>query len=132
MEQVLLNVAPQLITVGAALLIALATWGIAILKRKVNFEAGTAALDEVDRAVQAVVGNLSQTMVKEMKAAGADRVWTAQEKTHIKTLAVQNVNSLLSTETTKAANKIVTDLGAYVTQKIEEQVLANKKAVSAQ
>jgi hypothetical protein len=126
MEQALINAAPQLITVGAALLIALAGWGIKVLKRKVNFEAGKAALDEVDRAVQAVVGNLSQTTVENLKAAGADGVWTMEEKAHIKTLAIQNVKSLLSTETTKAANKIVTDLGTYVTQKIEEQVLANK------
>ena len=126
MEDALLNVAPQLITVGAALLIALAGWGIKVLKSKVNFEAGKAALDEVDRAVQAVVGNLNQTLVKELKTMSADGVWTADEKAIMKSRACNQVHKLLTTEVTKSAEKIVIDLGDYVDKKIEEQVLAGK------
>jgi len=126
MEQALLNVAPQLITVGAALLIALAGWGIKVLKSKVNFEAGKAALDEVDRAVQAVVGNLSQTTVKAWKAAAEDGKLTLDEKAALKRMAQRDAVNLISAETAKAANKIVTDLGEYVVKKIEAEVLATK------
>jgi len=126
MEQALLDVAPQLITVGAALLIALAGWGIKVLKSKVNFEAGKAALDEVDRAVKTVVGNISQTTAKAWKAAAQDGKLTAEEKASLKRLAQRDAVNLISAETAKAANKIVTDFGGYLAKKIEEQVLANK------
>ena len=130
MQSVLIAIAPQLVTVAGVILLGLASWGIAMLKSKVKFEAGKTALDEVDRAVQAVVGNLNQTLVKELKTMSADGVWTADEKAIMKSRACNQVHKLLTTEVTKSAEKIVIDLGDYVDKKIEEQVLATKKAVS--
>ena len=127
MDTLLTALAPQLATVAGVILLGLASWGIAILKSKIKFEAGSLALDEVDRVVQTVVGNINQTVVGELKAMSADGLWTDEEKAKAKRVALNEVHTLLSTEVTASANKIVTDLGDYVAKKIEEQVLAAKK-----
>jgi len=68
MDAIIASAAPQLVTIAGAILLGLASWGIAVLRSKCKLEAGKAALDEVDQVVKAVVGNLTQTTVKNMKA----------------------------------------------------------------
>jgi len=126
MDSILVAIAPQLATVAGVILLGLATWGIALLKSKVKFDVGKTALDEVDRAIKAVVGNLNQTVVGELKAMSADGKWTEAEKAKVKRVAINEVHTLLSTEVTASAEKIMTDLAGYITREIEKQVLASK------
>ena len=126
MNQILTELVPQLIPLLGAIFIALASWAVAVLRNKIKMEAGKAALDEVDRAVKAVVGDLSQTMANDWKAAAADGHLSAEEKASLKSMAMEKTRKLISTEVTKASSKIVDDLGDYISKKIEEQVLAAK------
>ncbi len=127
MEAILIGIAPQIIPIVGALLVGLASWGIAILKKKVKMEAGKVALDQVDQIVGTVVGNLSQTTVKKLKAATKDGHLTSQEKQDIKRSAVNLARHLIADGVSKAASGAVDDLTDYIHQKVEEKVLATKK-----
>jgi len=127
MEAILIALAPQIVPVVGALVIGLATWGIAILKKKVKMEAGKVALDQVDQIVGTVVGNLTQTTVKAMKAATKNGRLTAENKRELKAFAVNQAKELISTEVSKAASGAVDSLTNYINQKVEEKVLAAKK-----
>lgn len=127
MEAILVAIAPQLVPVIGALLIGLASWGIAILKKKVKIEAGKAALDQVDQIVGTVVGNLTQTTVKTLKAATKNGRLTADKKRELKDFAVKQAKYLISTAVSRAASGAVNDLTGYIKQKVEEKVLATKK-----
>lgn len=127
MEAILIALAPQIIPVVGALIIGLATWGIAILKKKVKMEAGKVALDQVDQIVGTVVGNLAQTTVKTLKAATKNGRLTADKKRELKDFAVNQAKYLISTTVSKAASGAVDNLTNYINQKIEEKVLAGKK-----
>jgi hypothetical protein len=127
MESILLAIAPQVIPVVGALVLGLASWGIAILKKKVKMETGKVALDQVDQIVGTVVGSLSQTAVKGLKAAAKDGHLTSGEKRNLKMKAVVQVKHLIATEVSKAASGAVDDLSSYISQKVEEKVLGAKK-----
>lgn len=127
MEAILLALAPQVVPVVGALIIGLATWGIAILKKKVKLEAGKVALDQVDQIVGTVVGSLAQTTVKNLKAATKKGELTKDKRREMKDFAVSQAKYLISTEVSKAAAGAVDDLTNYINQKVEEKVLAAKK-----
>ena len=122
MDAILTELAPQLITLAGLILIGLASWSIVILKTKVKIEAGKAALDQVNQIITAVVGNLSQTVVDELKEAAADGKLTKAEQARLKQKAIEDARNLLSKELTKAAQKAVSNLDTYISKKIEEQV----------
>lgn len=127
MEAILIGIAPQIIPIVGALLVGLASWGIAILKKKVKMEAGKVALDQVDQIVGTVVGNLTQTTVKQLKAATKDGRLSDQEKRNMKRSAVNLAKHLIADGVSKAASGAVDDLTDYINQKVEEKVLAAKK-----
>jgi len=127
MEAILLALAPQIVPVVGALLVGLATWGIAILKKKVKLEAGKVALDQVDQIVGTVVGNLAQTTVKKMKAATKSGRLTKEKQYELRNFAISQAKELISTEVSKAASGAVDNLANYINQKVEEKVLATKK-----
>ena len=110
-----------------ALLVGLATWGIAILKKKVNLEAGKVALDQVDQIVGTVVGNLTQTTVKKLRAATKNGRLTKEKQYELRNFAISQAKELISTEVSKAASGAVDNLTNYINQKVEEKVLAAKK-----
>ncbi len=126
METLLITLAPQLISLAGLVLAGLASWGIAILKQKVKIEAGKSALDQIDNIVGAVVGNLSQTAARGMKAAASDGHLSEAEKTKLKYQAVKETRRLISKEVEKAAGKAVASIDTYVARKIEERVLTAK------
>jgi len=126
MEAIIIALAPQLLTLLGAVFAGLGSWGIAILKSKVKIEAGKVALEQVDRVVGAVVGNLTQGVGAQIKEATVDGKLTSADKIRLKDAAVSNVKELLSKEVTKAASSAIDDLESYVSQKIEDTVRANK------
>lgn len=126
METLLITFAPQLISMAGLVLAGLASWGIAILKQKVNVEAGKSALDQIDNIVGTVVADLSQTTARDMKAAAKDGHLSKAEKDDLKRMALRETKILVSREVEKAAGKAVHSIDAYVTRKIEERVLASK------
>lgn len=127
MESILLNIAPELITLAGTILIALAGWGIALLRTKVKLEAGKTALDQIDQIVGTVVGNLAQTSVKALRAASEDGHLSKTDKRQLQIKAFNNAKILISKEIEKAAVKAITCLDVYVNKKIEERVLVLKK-----
>ncbi len=127
MEAILISIASQLVPIIGALLVGLASWGIAILKKKVKIEAGKAALDQVDQIVGTVVGSLAQTTAKGLRAAAEDGHLTSQEKQNLKTDAVLQTKFLISDQVSKAASASIDDLTTYIHQKVEEKVLAAKQ-----
>ena len=127
MEVFLVQLGGQLLPVIGALLVGLATWGISILKKKTDSEIAKNALGSVDQIVGAVVGRISQTTADVLKASAADGKLTEAQKAELKKIALTQINGLLTTEVSAAAAKSVTDLDAYIRQKIEQQVLAQKK-----
>jgi len=90
-------------------------------------EAGKVALDQVDQIVGTVVGNLTQTTVKTLKAATKNGRLTKEKKHELKDFAVNQAKELISTEVSKAASGAVDSLTNYINQKVEEKVLAAKK-----
>lgn len=126
MEAILIALAPQIIPVVGALLVGLASWGIAILKKKVKMEAGKVALDQVDQIIGTVVGNLAQTTAKGLRAAAKDGKLTSGEKKELKDFAVKHAKYLISDQVSKAASASIDDLTAYINHKVEEKVLATK------
>ncbi len=126
METLLIAAAPELITLLGVILTGLATWGIALLKQRVKAEVALTALDTVDSIISAIVGNLSQTSAKQMKAASEDGHLSKEEKTKLKRFARDEANRLISAEVVKAASSAVKSLDAYISKKIEERVGASK------
>lgn len=127
METILITIAPELITLAGTILVALATWGIALLKQKVKIETAKSALDQIDQIVGVVVGNLSQTSAKDFRKASEDGHLSKTDKTRLKIKAFNNARVLISQEIEKAAVKSITNLDIYLNKKIEERVLAGKK-----
>ncbi len=127
MEAFLIQLGAQLLPAVGIILVALATWGVAILKKKTNSEIAKNALGSVDQIIAAVVGRISQTTADVLKVSAANGKLTDAQKMELKKIAVTQINGLLTTEVAAAAAKTVTDLQAYISQKIEEQVLAQKK-----
>ncbi len=126
MESILLAIGPELISLVGVALVALASWGIALLKQKVKIEAAKSALDQIDQIVGVVVGNLSQTSVKDLKIVSKDGHLTKVEKDRLKIRAFNTAKLLISQEIKKAASKGITSLEVYLTKKIEERVLTIK------
>lgn len=129
MEEVLLKLGVELIPVFALVITGLATWGIAILKSKVDSEAGKQALDEIDQIVGTVVGKLAQTTARDLKKASKDGHLSKDEMVALKAEAVNKVRSLMSKQITKSSKKAINDLHLYIHDKIEEKVLAVKNQV---
>ena len=127
MESILLAIAPELISLVGVALVALASWGIALLKQKVKIEAAKSALDQIDQIVGVVVGNLSQTSVKDLKIVSKDGHLTKVEKDRLKIRAFNNAKLLISEAIKKAASIGITSLDVYINKKIEERVLWLKK-----
>lgn len=123
MEAFLISIAPELISLLGVALAGLATWAISLLRQKVKAEVAINALDAVDSIVAAVVGNLSQTAVKEMRAASKDGHLSKEEKTKLKRFARDEAMRLISKEVAKAASNAVDSLDSYLSKRIEEQVL---------
>ncbi|MCK5601649.1 hypothetical protein KAR91_07270 [Candidatus Pacearchaeota archaeon] len=126
MESFLIAIAPELITLAGTILVALAGWGIALLRQKVKIEAGKKALDTIDSIISAVVGNLSQTVAKGIKAKSKDGHLPKSERATLKLKAMNEARILISKEIAKAASKAVSNVNEYVAKKIEDQVLASK------
>jgi len=124
MEAILIRLTPELIILAGLILILLAGWAIALLKRKVRLEAGLTALDTIDSIISAVVGNLTQTVAEGMKAK--DGHLLKADKAKLKRKAIEEVTILISLEMTKAAQKAVNSIDSYISKRIEERVLAGK------
>lgn len=125
--EILLAIAPELIALAGTILIALATWGIALLRTKVKIEAGKSALDQIDQIVGTVVADLAQTSAKALRKASTDGHLSKTDKNQLKIKAYNNARFLISQEIKKAAIKSITCLDIYVNKKIQERVLALKK-----
>jgi len=126
MESFLIARAPELVTLAGTIVIALAGWGIALLRQKVKIEVGKKALDIIDSIIRAVVGNLTQTVANDIKAASKDGHLPKAERATLKLKAMNEARVLISKEITKAASKAVSNVNEYMTKKIEDQVLASK------
>ena len=126
MEAFLIAIAPELISLAGVVLLALASWGIALLRQKVKIEAGKKALDIIDSIISAVVGNLSQTVAKDIKANSKDGHLPKAKRAELKLRAMQEVKILISKEVAKAASKAVDSINEYVAKRIEDQVIINK------
>lgn len=127
METILAALAPQLIELIGIALAGLATWGIALLKKKTNADVAQTALDHVDRVTSTVVDGLTQTVAQSMKEAAADGKLSAEEISGLKDNAIQQTKALLSNSVMTTAAAVVGDLNAYIAAKIEARVLAQKK-----
>lgn len=127
METFLIALTTQTLPLLAPVLVALAAWGVAILKKKTDSDLARNALEQVDQVVGTVVGKISQTVVQDLKAAAKDGKLTDREKSEMKRRAILGTNDLLTEAVTTAAGRAVSDLQGYIGQKIEEQVLAQKK-----
>lgn len=127
MDEVISAAASQFIPIIGAALAGLVTWGLAILKKKTNADIAKTALEQVDMVVTTVVGGLSQTVVEALKSTSENGKLTDEEKAKVKQQAVENIKFLLSESVSAAAAKTIGDLNAYITQKIEDQVLRLKK-----
>lgn len=126
MEAFLIAIAPELISLLGVAVVSLAGWGIALLRKKVKIEAGKKALDIIDSIISAVVGNLTQTVAKDIKAASKDGHLPKSKRTELRVKAMDQVTFLISKEVAKAASKAVKSIDNYVNKKIEDQVLAGK------
>ncbi len=133
MESILLNIAPELIILAGTILIALAGWGIMLLRKKVNAEmpehtlsAANSALDLVDHAIDAIVGNLSQTVAKQIKAASKDGHLPKAKRAELKLKAMNEAKALILTEVKNIAQTGIASLDEYVSKGIEARVIANK------
>lgn len=127
MEALLVALAPQLMELIGIALAGLATWGIALLKKKTTADVAQSALDHVDRVTSTVVDSLTQTVAAELKKAAADGKLTAEEIGSLKDNAINQTRSLLSDSVMSAATSVVGDLNSYIATKIEAQVLVQKK-----
>ncbi len=123
MESLLISALTPLI---GMILTSLVSWGISILKSKTKADIAKTSLDQVDQVVGTVVGGLAQTMAGPMKDAAADGKLSDQEKKVLKATAEANTKALLTDAVITAAQNSLADLDAYINQKIEEQVLAQK------
>ena len=126
MESLLIAIAPELIALLGVVISGLATWGIMLLKHKVRIEAGINALDTVDVIIDAVVGNLAQTVAKKVREATKDGHLPKAKRAELKVKAMTEAKALLSAEVRKAAQKAVSNLNEYVSKKIEDSVRASK------
>ena len=133
MESILLAIAPELIALLGAVMAGLATWGIMLLRKKVNAEmpehtlsAANSALDLVDHAIDAIVGNLSQTVAKQIKAASKDGHLPKAKRVELKLKAMNEAKALILTEVRNIAQTGIASLDEYVAKRIEERVIANK------
>lgn len=127
METFLISIAPELITLLGVVISGLATWGIMLLKRKVKIEAGISALDTVDTVIDAVVGNLAQTVAKKVRKDAKDGHLPKAKRVELKLKAMTEAKALISAEIRKAAQKSVSNLNEYISKQIEDSVLASKK-----
>ena len=127
MEIILAALAQQIVPIVGTVIAGLAAWGISILKEKTKADAAKNALDQVDQVVHTVVGGLSQTVVDGLKSATQDGKLSLEDAKKIKSDAIGQTMALLSLSVITAANRSVPDLQAYIAQKIEERVLAQKK-----
>jgi len=85
MESILLQLTTQIAVPVASVLILTATgYGLKLLRSKIKLEEGKIALDQVDKVVSTVVGRLSQTVAKEMRAASADGHLSVEEAKALK------------------------------------------------
>jgi hypothetical protein len=127
MEVIFGVLAAQFLPALGVILIGLATWGISLLKKKTGSEIANNALDQLNQIIASVVGALTQTIVDQMKASAPDGKLTDTQKANIKKMATQEINGLVTAGVATGASQIVGDLQAYISKKIEEQVLAQKK-----
>ena len=127
MELIIATIGQQILPIIGMALTALCSWGISILKAKTNVTAAQSALDQVNQVVQTVVGGLTQTVVAELKKATTGGQLTNEDAKALKQKAIDQTKALLSDSVIAAAGKTITDLESYVAQKIEEQVLLQKK-----
>lgn len=127
MEGFLIQLGIQILPAIGLVLVGLATWGIALLKKKIDNEIAKNALEEVNHIVAAVVGQISQTTAEAFKSAAPDGKLTDAQKGILKKTAMQQINGLLGKELFTGTAKIVTDFQSYLSRKIEEQVLQQKK-----
>lgn len=102
-------------------------WGVRALQQKTNSDLAKNALDEVDRIVGTVVGNLAQTSAKRLRALAKDGHLSDSEKNTLKMGAFQQAKYLISQEVIKAAQKSTPNIHKYIQDKIEERVGAGKR-----
>lgn len=126
MEAFLIAIAPELITLLGVVISGLATWGIMLLRRKVKIEAGISALDTVDTVIDAVVGNLAQTVAKKVREATKDGHLPKDKRAELKLKAMIEAKALISAAVKKAAKKSVRNLNEYISKQIEDSVRALK------
>lgn len=122
METIVIQILGQAAPMLATIICVLLAWGLAMLRKKLNLQTGQDALNQVDSVIQAVVGDLSQTMVKEFKAAAADGKLTDREKKNLKTTAFANTLNLISGQVADTAKTVIPSLNSYILHKIEERV----------
>lgn len=127
MEAIIVLLGQQIIPIIGTALAALATWGISILKTKTSVTAAQSALDQVNQVVQTVVGGLTQTVADEMRKASSDGKLSSADAATLKSAAIERARVLLTDSVIAAAGKTIADLDGYIGQKIEEQVLSQKK-----
>jgi aspartokinase-like uncharacterized kinase len=127
MELIIAALAQQIVPVIGAVIAALATYGISILKEKTKVDGAKKALDHVDQVVHTVVGGLSQTVAEQLKSATADGKLSETDAKNLKAAAIDKTMSLLSETVVTAAARTVPDLQDYIASKIEERVLSLKK-----
>ena len=128
MEAVVLMLITKIaIPVVSAAIMAGIAYGVKLLRGKIKLEEGKIALDQVDHIVSTVVGDLTQTVAKGMRAASADGHLSNEEKTQLKRMAIATAERTLSDETTKLAARAVPAIHEYIGKKVEATVREQKR-----
>jgi hypothetical protein len=94
------------------------------LKAKTDNETSKKYLDMLDKTITECVLATNQTYVGSLKAAGTFDA-EAQKKAFQQTFDA--VMGILTADAQKYLNESVNDLGAYITTKIEAEIIATKK-----
>ena len=94
------------------------------LKAKVKDETAKKYIDMLDNTISECVLATSQTYVDTLKKEGK---FDAEAQKHAFTLTFDAVMGILTEDAKVVLSEAVTDLGAYITTKIEAKVGANKK-----
>lgn len=116
-----------LISTLSTLATGLISWGLSIVRRKVNNDEIKNAIQEIDNIIQIIVKDLNQNMVKDLKIKNNSGLSKAQ-KDNIKTIALQNVKKIASESLKKTASRAISNLDMYIDKKIEEVVYSEKKS----
>ena len=99
-----------------------ASWALNSLRRKLDSEAATGALDSVERVVKAVVAELDQTLVPQIREASEDGVITDAERAELLATAKTKVLAALGKHGAKEVTRYFGDLDGFVLSLIEAKV----------